>query len=101
MDIFGRTVNPWDPQCAFSQFFFFYVAHIRPVKWCQLYSTSKLGGGSVGRQGGGGEGGQGGGGGQGGEGAGCPGDLDQCMEACPSQIKVFQACVASCATRCH
>ncbi len=70
------------------------------VKWCQLYSTSKSGGGSAGRQGVGGEGG-GGEGGQGGEGAGCPGDLDQCMEACPSQIKVFQACVASCATRCH
>ncbi len=64
------------------------------VKWCQLYSTSKLGGGSAGRQGVGV-------GGEGGGGAGCPGDLDQCMEACPSQIKVFQACVASCATRCH
>jgi len=32
---------------------------------------------------------------------GCPGNLEDCMAACPSNIKVFQACVASCGRRCR
>eukprot|EP00088_Acartia_fossae_P069055 TRINITY_DN8914_c0_g1_i3.p1 TRINITY_DN8914_c0_g1~~TRINITY_DN8914_c0_g1_i3.p1 ORF type:complete len:341 (+),score=67.16 TRINITY_DN8914_c0_g1_i3:49-1023(+) len=34
-------------------------------------------------------------------GKGCPGSLDDCMASCPSEIKVFKACVASCGRRCR
>merc|ERR1712004_846020 len=30
----------------------------------------------------------------------CPGSLDECMDACPSNDKVFKICVASCSKRC-
>jgi len=32
---------------------------------------------------------------------GCPGNLSDCMASCPSDIKVFKACVASCGRRCR
>ena len=38
-------------------------------------------------------------GGGGGDNA-CPGSLDECMDACPSNDKVFKICVASCSKRC-
>lgn len=37
---------------------------------------------------------------KGGQGQGCPGNLGDCMASCPSDIKVFKACVASCGRRC-
>lgn len=39
----------------------------------------------------------GGGGGGGGE---CPGTMEDCMAACPAQVRVFKVCVASCGRRC-
>ncbi len=33
-------------------------------------------------------------------GGGCPGSLEECMASCPSELKIFQACAASCGNRC-
>eukprot|EP00092_Neocalanus_flemingeri_P007571 GFUD01008171.1.p1 GENE.GFUD01008171.1~~GFUD01008171.1.p1 ORF type:complete len:353 (+),score=88.88 GFUD01008171.1:170-1228(+) len=38
--------------------------------------------------------------GGGGGGGDCPGTLDDCMESCPANLRVFQVCVNSCARRC-
>ena len=35
-----------------------------------------------------------------GGGGGCPGSLEECMANCPSELKIFQACAASCGNRC-
>ena len=40
---------------------------------------------------------RGGGGGGGGK---CPGSLDDCMGACPSDMRIFKVCVKSCSNRC-
>ena len=31
---------------------------------------------------------------------GCPGSLDDCMAACPSNVQAFRACAATCSRRC-
>ena len=31
---------------------------------------------------------------------GCPGSLDDCMAACPSNVRAFRACAATCSKRC-
>merc|ERR1719232_1925434 len=36
----------------------------------------------------------------GGGGGNCPGSLEDCMAACPSQMRVFKVCVSSCSKRC-
>merc|ERR1712227_748786 len=41
-----------------------------------------------------------GGSGGGGAGGNCPGSLEDCMAACPSQMRVFKVCVSSCSKRC-
>ena len=68
------------------------------------------GGGGGGRRSGGGSRGGGsrkggggaskGSGGSGGSGGSCPGSLEDCMAACPAQVRVFKVCVASCGRRC-
>ena len=39
-------------------------------------------------------------GGQKKSGGNCPGSLDTCMSACPSDVRVFKVCVKSCSNRC-
>ena len=58
--------------------------------------NSRSGGGAK-RTGAGGSRAGGGGGGGGGE---CPGSMEDCMAACPAQVRVFKVCVASCGRRC-
>jgi len=36
----------------------------------------------------------------GGGGGECPGSMEDCMAACPAQVRVFKVCVASCGRRC-
>jgi len=37
---------------------------------------------------------------RGGGGGNCPGSLDDCMAACPSNMRIFKVCVQSCSKRC-
>ena len=39
-------------------------------------------------------------GGSGGESGGCPGSLEDCIAACPSEVRVFKVCSANCGKRC-
>jgi len=60
----------------------------------------KSGGGR--RSGGGGAGGRkgGGNGGRKSGGGDCPGSMEQCIDVCPSEKRVYRSCVASCGRRC-
>ena len=80
---------------------------IQPAPADKVVKNYPKGGGGGGRRSGGGSRGggskKGGGGaskGSGGSGGSCPGSLEDCMAACPAQVRVFKVCVASCGRRC-
>ena len=39
-------------------------------------------------------------GGSGGGSGGCPGSLEDCIAACPAEVRVFKVCSANCGKRC-